>query len=82
MIVQLAECEEERRATARAAAAAQATAGSREMILGAALRAFAAQGFDGSSTREIAARAGGRAARCASMPRRSTSSTFSPERPA
>jgi AcrR family transcriptional regulator len=58
IIVQLTDREEERRAMARAAAAAQTTAGSREMILGAALRAFAAQGFDGSSTREIAARAG------------------------
>lgn len=43
---------------ARAAATAQATAGSRELILQAALRAFAVRGFDGSTTREIAAEAG------------------------
>jgi len=43
---------------ARQAAATQVTAGSRERILRAALRAFAVRGFDGASTREIAAEAG------------------------
>jgi len=43
---------------ARAAATEQETAGSRELILRAALRAFAVRGFDGASTREIAAKAG------------------------
>jgi len=43
---------------AKAAGANQATSGSRELILRAALRAFAVRGFDGASTREIAAEAG------------------------
>lgn len=43
---------------ARAAAARQEAVDSRELILRAALRAFAQRGFDGASTREIAADAG------------------------
>ena len=38
--------------------AAQSEAGTRELILRAALRAFSVRGFDGASTREIAAEAG------------------------
>jgi AcrR family transcriptional regulator len=40
------------------AATAQATSDSRELILVAALRAFAENGFDGATTRDISARAG------------------------
>ena len=40
------------------ATAAEATSDSRERILGAALEAFSQKGFDGATTREIAARAG------------------------
>jgi TetR/AcrR family transcriptional regulator len=43
---------------ARAAAAVQTAGGSRELILRAALGAFAVRGFDGASTRDIAAEAG------------------------
>jgi AcrR family transcriptional regulator len=42
----------------RAAAAREEAADSREAILRAALRAFSVRGFDGASTREIAAEAG------------------------
>jgi AcrR family transcriptional regulator len=43
---------------ARAAAAPEEAADSRELILRAALRAFAERGFDGASTRDIASEAG------------------------
>jgi len=43
---------------ARAAATVRSNGETRESILAAALRAFAAKGFDGSSTREIATSAG------------------------
>lgn len=43
---------------ARAAAAREEAADSRELILRAALKAFAQRGFEGASTREIAAEAG------------------------